>query len=318
MATALRAPQPPPSPPGTGVPRGALLGALAAGALLLVVIITILGALVGQQAPTCAAAAAPLPAAGTNGTSLTGKVSWFGGPHDPTAGPTTASGQPTSTPGVAVYDTATLRGYWQITFPNHHVAVLQQTDIGPAPWTGRALDVTYSALSQIGYTEQNFPTDATITATYVGKNASAASTCTVSSGDGSVAAITAAADALDQLHIPYNYGGGHVTPARPTGGQEGAYPGLDCSSAISYVFQHAGIQLPTLDSTGFMTWGDPGPGQQITIYANAGHVFIRDGNRYFGTSGFGHPAAGTGPAWFTTNPSPAYLATFVARHPPGL
>lgn len=318
MAAALPAPQTAPRPPGAALPRGALLGALGAAMLLLVVCLAIVGALSGDQADTCAAAGAPVPAAGTDGGTLTGKVSWFGGPHDASAQGPTASGQPTSTPGVAVYDTATLGGYWHIQLPNGTSAVLQQTDVGPAPWTGRALDITYSALPQLGYTEHDFPTDATITATYVGKDASAASTCTISSGDGSVAAITAAADGLAQLHVPYNYGGGHITPARPTAGQEGPYAGLDCSSAISYVFQHAGIQIPTLDSTGFMTWGDPGPGQQITIYANSGHVFIRDGDRYFGTSGFGHPAAGTGPAWFTKSPSPAYLATFVVRHPRGL
>jgi hypothetical protein len=219
---------------------------------------------------------------------------------------------------MAVYDTATLGGYWQIQLPDHHLAVLPQTDVGPAPWTGRVLDVTYSALPDLGYSEKSFPTDATITAVYLGRSVATAATCTASAGDGSAASVAAAADALDQLHVPYNYGGGHVTPARPTRGEEGTYPGLDCSSAVSYVLQHAGIGLPTLDSSGFMSWGDPGPGQHVTIYANTGHVFIRIGERYFGTSGFGHPTAGTRPAWFTVDPSAHYLATFTIRHPPRL
>lgn len=297
-----------------------LLAVVLGATFALLIVVAIVSALLGQSATSaCASAPASVPAAGTAGQTLTGRVSWFGGPHDATTGSTTASGAPTSQPGIAVYDTATLGGYWQVQFPNGHVAVLQQTDIGPAPWTGRVLDVTYSALAQLGYTEQSFPTDATITATYVGDHADAASNCTPAAGDASAAAIATAADALDAMRVPYNYGGGHITPARPTGGQEGSYPGLDCSSAISWVLQHAGIDVPTMTSGDYMSWGQPGPGRQVTIYANPGHMFMHVAGRgYFGTSGFGHPAAGTGPAWFTIDPAPSYLATFAVRHPDGL
>jgi hypothetical protein len=317
--------------------RSSLRLPLTGAALLLVLgtlAIAVLGGIVGEQpGSSCSASSAPaaLPAPGTAGTTLQGRVSWFGGPHDPTSGPTTADGKPVSDPGIAVYDTATLNGYWWVSFPNGRAAVLQQTDIGPAPWTGRMLDVLYSALPYIGYTEQDFPTDSQITAKYLGiapnaarlavtAGSSLASTaqCSFTSGDGSAASIAAAANLLESMHVPYNYGGGHITPARPTGGLEGSYAGLDCSSSVSFVLQHAGIKVETLTSTGFMTWGEPGPGTQVTLYANTGHVFMKIGARYFGTSGFGHTAAGTGPAWFTGTPGPAYLATFVARHPPGL
>ena len=111
-----------------------------------------------------------LAGGGAGQVSLTGKISWFGGPNDPSAGSMTASGAPISEPGIAVYNRQTLGGYWQVTMPNGHQAVLKQTDIGPAPWTGRKVDFTYSALPQLGYSEQNFPTDATISATYLGHN----------------------------------------------------------------------------------------------------------------------------------------------------
>ena len=142
-------------------------------------------------------------------------------------------------------------------------------------------------------------------------------------GDGSAAAIGTAADELDAMHVPYNYGGGHVTPARPTAGQDGTFPGLDCSSSVSWVLQHAGVDVPTMTSGAFMSWGDAGRGQAVTIYANPTHIFmsirVDDGpERFFGTSAFGHPAAGTGPAWFTEPVSASYLAGFVQRHPPGL
>jgi hypothetical protein len=142
-------------------------------------------------------------------------------------------------------------------------------------------------------------------------------------GNGSTTAIAAAADELDAMHVPYNYGGGHVTPAQPTAGQDGTFPGLDCSSSVSWVLQHAGVAVPTLTSSAFMSWGDPGRGQAVTLYTNPTHIIMSirvDGapERFFGTSSFGHPTAGAGPAWFTKPVSPTYLAGFVQRHPPGL
>jgi hypothetical protein len=103
------------------------------------------------------------------GRKLDGKVSWFGGPNDPMSGSQTASGRPLSVPGIAVYNQATLGGYWLVEFPNGKKLVLQQTDIGPAPWTGRKVDVTSSALPAAGYTEGNFPTDSTVHCRYLGK-----------------------------------------------------------------------------------------------------------------------------------------------------
>lgn len=100
---------------------------------------------------------------------LTGKISWFGGPNDPSAQGTPASGIPITTPGIAVYDHATLGGWWLVTLPNGTRAVLRQTDLGPAPSTGRKIDFTYSALPALGYSEHTFPTDAAITARYLGK-----------------------------------------------------------------------------------------------------------------------------------------------------
>lgn len=141
-------------------------------------------------------------------------------------------------------------------------------------------------------------------------------------GSASVQSVIQSAAELDGMRVPYNYGGGHVTPAQPTSGQQGAYPGLDCSSTVSWVLQHAGISVPTLDSTGFMSWGDPGPGQFVTLYANPSHIFmsivVNGRQRYFGTSGFGHPQAGTGAAWFTMPVHDYYIAGFTQRHPPGM
>lgn len=332
-------------PPATRPPtkRRSKLGLLAIVLLVaaLTIGVAILGALEQQQTNTCGtsttAAATGPPTSAAVGQTIAGAVSWFGGPDDHTTGPTTADGEPVSDPGIAVYNTATLNGYWRVHFPNGRIAVLQQTDIGPAPWTGRVLDVLYSALPYVGYTEENFPTGAQIIATYLGTSSKLASIAigsggsastasgedcadTTLTGDRSLAAVTAAANLLASMHLPYSYGGGHtLTPTKPTLGLDGAPPvGLDCSSSVSFVLQHAGFDIPTMVSGQFETWGDPGPGQEVTIYASSWHVIMKIGNRFFGTSGFGHPATGTGPAWFTVDPGASYLALFVARHPPGL
>jgi cell wall-associated NlpC family hydrolase len=144
--------------------------------------------------------------------------------------------------------------------------------------------------------------------------------CALEAGSDTLASrVEAAADELAAFAVPYVYGGGHVTPATPD-------PGLDCSSSVSWVLQHAGIGVATMTSSEFESWGEAGLGRYVTIYANPEHVFMAIRSavsapwRYFGTSGFGHPAApnDTGPAWFTVAPSAGYLAGFVARHPVGL
>jgi hypothetical protein len=97
------------------------------------------------------------------GTSATGKISWFGGQQ-------TASGVGTNVPGIATYNQATLGGWWMLKMPNGRVVMLKQTDLGPAPWTGRTFDFSTGALAQTGYTQSNFPTDASVTGVYLGKS----------------------------------------------------------------------------------------------------------------------------------------------------
>ncbi len=110
-----------------------------------------------------------------------------------------------------------------------------------------------------------------------------------------LARLVTVADEIAAARIPYCYGGGHVTPARPTHGtychnaanefiSGSAYDGLDCSSSVSMLLQLSGVNTPTLDSTGFMSFGEPGPGEQFTIWANPAHVFVSIDGRDWGTS----------------------------------
>jgi hypothetical protein len=112
----------------------------------------------------------PTPTGISIGSLLAGAMSWFGGPHDPTAGTGTASGQPTSVPGIAVYDQHTLGGWWLLKAPNGNIGIVQQTDIGPAPSTGRKFDYTYSLLPLFGYSETNFPTGGQTQGYYLGSS----------------------------------------------------------------------------------------------------------------------------------------------------
>jgi hypothetical protein len=101
---------------------------------------------------------------------------------------------------------------------------------------------------------------------------------------------------------PYKYGGGH-----------GSYhdSGYDCSGSISYALHYAGLLRTPLNSTGFMSYGRPGRGRHISIYANAGHAYMVVDGRRFDTSAIRE----TGSRWTSTHRSPS---GYVVRHPPGL
>jgi Transglycosylase SLT domain len=129
------------------------------------------------------------------------------------------------------------------------------------------------------------------------------------------------ADEIATAHIPYCYGGGHVTPARPSHGtychnaanefiSGSAFDGLDCSSAVSMLLQQSGVSTPTLDSTEFMSFGQAGGGAHVTIWANPDHVFVSIERRDWGTSD-ANPYGG--PGW-----APQSTVGFTPRHLAGL
>lgn len=114
-------------------------------------------------------------------------------------------------------------------------------------------------------------------------------------------AVVAAIEAANSIATtPYVWGGGH-------GSFESS--GYDCSGAVSFALNGGGWLSSPLDSTGLSTWGEPGPGQWVTVYANAGHAWMVIAGLAFDTSG------GAGPRW---HPSPVSSTEgFIARHPPG-
>ena len=97
-------------------------------------------------------------ASGGRGNLFTqGKASWFGGPNDG-MNIGTATGVPDTTPGIALYNAATKNKYFNVYAPNGRWHKERQIDFGPAPWTGKVLDITSAALSHFGFNEKNFPT----------------------------------------------------------------------------------------------------------------------------------------------------------------
>ena len=79
-------------------------------------------------------------------------------------------------------------------------------------------------------------------------------------------------------HHPYKYGGGH-----------GSFTdsGYDCSGSVSYALHGGGLLSVPKDSGEFMSYGAPGKGRHITIYANPGHVYMVVNGRRFDTTGAG-------------------------------
>ena len=114
------------------------------------------------------------------GGVVTGKVSTFGPPNE--AAGTTASGVTSASRGIAVRPgatwqsgKATLGQYWQVSIAGH-TGTLKQIDLGPNQSTGRRIDVTGAGAKYLGIDPSRFPTDATGTATLLGKSKKGAST----------------------------------------------------------------------------------------------------------------------------------------------
>jgi hypothetical protein len=127
--------------------------------------------------------------------------------------------------------------------------------------------------------------------------------------------------AANEIHdTSYVFGGGHGGPLSTL------YSGYDCSGATSFVLYAAHEwQGDLAEASGPMeTYGDPGLGKWVTVYASGGHAFIVIAGLAFDTSAAGGNGPdippGSGPRWRTcTTCNLSDGATdWHARHPPGL
>lgn len=115
-----------------------------------------------------------------------------------------------------------------------------------------------------------------------------------------VAAVIGAANML--VGQPYKWGGGHSSWYSA---------GYDCSGAVSFALAGGDFLTAPLSSDQLASWGEPGPGRWLTVYANADHAYAVIAGLRWDTVG---DASGSGPRW---HPNDAYPEGFVARHPPG-
>jgi hypothetical protein len=111
---------------------------------------------------------------------------------------------------------------------------------------------------------------------------------------------------------PYTYGGGHGLALSMIA------PSYDCSSSVEHLLYGGGLLPVDYDAPSgtLESFGQPGPGQWVTLYASPDHVFMYVAGLRWDT----HNAAGaddgsTGIGW---HPLIRSDAGFVARHPVGL
>jgi hypothetical protein len=121
-------------------------------------------------------------------------------------------------------------------------------------------------------------------------------------------AIQAAIAAGNAIHTyPYRWGGGHRTFYDT---------GYDCSGAVSYVLHAAGFLASPMPSGPLASsWGAPGKGRWITVYANASHAYMVVAGLRFDTSAVGEKLnQGSGPRWRKTKRKPL---GYTAKYYPG-
>jgi hypothetical protein len=93
-------------------------------------------------------------------------------------------------------------------------------------------------------------------------------------------------DAANRIakHHDYCYGGGHASF------RSSCY---DCSGSVSYALHGGRLLRRPMDSSQLARWGHGNHGKWITVFANAGHAYMKVAGLRFDTS----MTRGQGPGW---------------------
>lgn len=103
---------------------------------------------------------------------------------------------------------------------------------------------------------------------------------------------------------PYCYGGGHASF------NDSCY---DCSGSVSYALHGGHLLSQTEDSTGFESYGSPGEGEWMTLWTNAGHVYMQIDGLWFDTAA--QSSSNGNDRWSQVRVDPA--SGYIERHPTG-
>jgi cell wall-associated NlpC family hydrolase len=318
---------------GAGRILGAAAAALGASLGLGLALLAAVGGMSGSAALSSAC-----------GQAQTVGATEYGGPGDPSSGTVGAAGvsllsQPDSFAelGGTSFATATALGGLPYGTPleitaGRRTVVAYKEDIGlgggPIDGHPRVIDLWWQLARALGIPYEDGRWSGTVeVAPAYGDCQAGATAAPVTSGpsaqllaDGAAAAPASAPAAVQGIIAagnqiagrPYLYGGAHDLPLNVIA------PYYDCSSSVSHLLFGGGL-LPAggdMTSGELESWGDPGPGRWVTIYANPTHVFMYVAGLRWDTwnaAGPGDGASGIG--W---HPLVRSDAGFVVRHPPGL
>jgi hypothetical protein len=267
----------------------------------------------------------------------------YGGPGDPTSGTVGASGvsllaQPDSFAelGGTTFVTAVALGGLpygtplQITAGRRSVvAYKEDIGLGGGPIDGhpREIDLWWQLAGSLGIPYEDGRWSGTVKVAAIAGDCTQAAGAPLTAGsraellpNGDAAAPADAPAAVRGIIAagnqiagkPYVYGAAHGLPLSVVAA---AY---DCSSSVAHLLYGGGLLTAGQDMTSgeFESWGRPGPGRWVTIYASATHVYMYVAGLRWDTwnaAGDGDGSAGIG--W---HPLVRSGAGFVVRHPVGL
>ena len=170
-----------------------------------------------------------------------------------------------------------------------------------------ALTMATPAFAQTGGSEAPGTSSSSTTTTPTGKPGKARLTRggkAIPPSDAPAAVVSAIVAANSIRKYPYRYGGGHATFYDS---------GYDCSGAVSFVLHAAGLLESPMPSGPMATsWGLPGKGRWITVYANGGHAYAVIAGLRWDTSAMG--SGGNGPRWRAAKRKPR---GFAVKHADG-
>jgi hypothetical protein len=209
------------------------------------------------------------------------------------------------------------------------VAYKEDIGLGGGPVDGhlRAIDLWWQLARSLGIPYDDGRWSGTVRIAPPPGDCVAAAVAPLSSGprarllpDGEAAAPASAPAAVQGMIAagnqiagrPYVYGGAHGLPLNV------AAAAYDCSSSVAHLLYGGGLLPASADLTSgeFESWGLPGPGRWVTIYASASHVYMYVAGLRWDT--WNAAGAGDGSGGIGWHPLVRSDAGFVARHPPGL